>query len=79
MIQKKNMKLYNIVMPDYNKMAMNIGFSVLIIYILIKALGSIFDFYGISPVSYISYILFFVALGIFGGILPKIRGGIFYN
>jgi hypothetical protein len=66
-------------MPDYNKMAMNIGFTVLVIYILIKAISAIFDFYGISPTSYLNYILFFVALGIFGGILPKIRGGIFYN
>tara|TARA_B100000214_G_C23892886_1_gene592662 strand:+ start:124 stop:345 length:222 start_codon:yes stop_codon:yes gene_type:complete len=73
------MKLYNIAMADYNKMAMNIGFIVLVIYILIKAITAIFDFYGISPVSYISYILFFVALGIFGGILPSIRGGIFHN
>ena len=79
MIQKKNMKLYSIAMTNYNKMAMNIGFIVLVIYILIKAIIAIFDFCGISPASYISYILFFVALGIFGGILPNIRGGIFYN
>ena len=48
------MKLYNIAMADYNKMAMNIGFIVLVIYILIKAITAIFDFYGnrIMPKSF---------------------------
>jgi hypothetical protein len=72
------MKLYNISMANYNKLALNIGFSVLVVYILIKALFVIFDFYGISAASYINYILFFVALALFGGILPKIRGEIFF-
>tara|TARA_Y100000992_G_C21271273_1_gene497011 strand:+ start:1098 stop:1298 length:201 start_codon:yes stop_codon:yes gene_type:complete len=66
-------------MANYNKMAMNIGFTVLVIYILIKAIIAIFDFYGISPVTYLNYILFFVALGLFGGILPNIRGAIFFQ
>lgn len=80
MIQKKNMKLYNIVMAkNYNQLALNVGFSVLVVYVFIKALMAIFDFYGISPASYLNYILFFVALAIFGGILPKLRGEIFYK
>lgn len=64
---------------NYNQLALNVGFSVLVIYVFIKALMAIFDFYGITATSYINYILFFVALAIFGGILPKIRGEIFYR
>jgi hypothetical protein len=80
MIQKKNMKLYNIVMAkNYNQLALNVGFSVLVVYVFIKALMAIFDFYGITAASYLNYILFFVALAIFGGILPKLRGEIFYK
>jgi len=64
---------------NYNSMAINMGVIFLIIYILIKTIFAIFDFYGISAASFINYILFFVALGIFSLLLPNVRGEIFYK
>ena len=64
---------------NYNTLALNIGFMVLVVYVFIKALTAIFDFDGISPSSYISYVVFFIALVLFGGFLPKLRGEIFYK
>ena len=72
------MKLYNIGMANYNKLAMNIGFSVLVVYILIKLylLFSIFMEFS-SKLYKLCFI--FVALALFGGILPKIRGEVFLD
>ncbi len=64
---------------NYNKMAINLGFIVLIFYILIKAIIAIFNFYGITSSAYINYVMFFIALGIFSAMLPKVPGLIFYK
>lgn len=73
------MKLYNIDMADYNRMAINFAFIIIVILIFVRSLTAIFDFYGLSPASYLNYILFFVALGLFSLLLPNVRGQIFYN
>jgi|TARA_B110000967_G_C18893971_1_gene569291 hypothetical protein len=64
---------------NYNSMAINMGVIFLIIFILIKTILAIFEFYAISAASLINYILFFVALGMFSVLLPKIRGEVFYK
>jgi len=64
---------------NYNSMAINMGVIFLIIFILIKTIQAIFEFYAISAASLINYILFFVALGMFSVLLPKIRGEVFYK
>ena len=64
---------------NYNSMAIKIGVAVLIVYFLIKVLVAIFDFYAISAAVFLNYLIFFVALGIFSLILPKVRGEIFYK
>lgn len=64
---------------NYNSMAINMGVIFLVISILIKTILAIFEFYDISAASFINYILFFVALGMFSVLLPKIRGEVFYK